>query len=310
MTTVTPTGIMESRRLPASGAGPSPDRLMLGSEGTLGIIVDAWMRVQPRPTHRASKSVAFTDFLDGARAVRMLAQSGLHPANCRLLDAREALVSGVGDGETSYLLVAFESSDHPVDAKLARALELARDAGGKPVERASGALVLPIGDPEDDGDAAKRWRKAFLRAPYLRDALVRLGAVTETFETAITWDRFEAFHHGVTAAVEDALARECGGGMVSCRFTHAYPDGVAPYYTVIAPGRGEGQVPQWDAIKAAASEAIIALGGTITHHHAVGRDHRPWYDQQRPEPFARALGAAKKALDPAGVLNPGVLIDA
>jgi alkyldihydroxyacetonephosphate synthase len=133
--------------------------------------------------------------------------------------------------------------------------------------------------------------------------------ISETFETAVTWDRFERFHAGVMQAASDAVARICGAGSVACRFTHVYPDGPAPYYTVLARGRRGAELEQWGAIKSAASEAILRLGGTITHHHAVGRDHRPGYDRERPEPFARALRAAKAALDPAGVLNPGVLID-
>jgi alkyldihydroxyacetonephosphate synthase len=133
--------------------------------------------------------------------------------------------------------------------------------------------------------------------------------VSETFETAITWDRFTEFHAGVIEAAERAVRDVCGAGQVTCRFTHVYPDGPAPYYTVLAPGRRGAQMEQWDTIKAAASEAIIRLGGTITHHHAVGRDHRPWYDRERPVGFAAALVAAKGALDPAGILNPGVLVD-
>ena len=133
--------------------------------------------------------------------------------------------------------------------------------------------------------------------------------ISETFETAITWDRFAEFHAGVMAAAQDAVQRVCGAGQVTCRFTHVYPDGPAPYYTIIAPAKKDSQIEQWAEIKAAASDAVLALGGTITHHHAVGRDHRRWYDRQRPDGFARALTAAKAALDPAGILNPGVLID-
>src|SRR5213592_2086564 len=141
------------------------------------------------------------------------------------------------------------------------------------------------------------------------DQRVAMGMISETFETAVTWDRFPAFHEGVTAATEEALRLVCGGGQLTCRFTHVYPDGPAPYYTVIAPGRRGAELEQWAAIKQAASDAILRLGGTITHHHAVGRHHRPWYDRERPAGFAAALVAAKAALDPAGVLNPGVLID-
>ncbi len=157
--------------------------------------------------------------------------------------------------------------------------------------------------------AAEAWRSSFLRAPYLRDAMVALGCIAETFETAVTWDRFEELHHGVVDATEAALAEVCGGGTVTCRFTHVYPDGVAPYFTVLAPSTHGEQLRMWDEVKAAAAEAILAAGGTITHHHAVGRDHRPWYDRQRPDLFALALGAAKSTLDPSGILNPGVLID-
>ena len=158
--------------------------------------------------------------------------------------------------------------------------------------------------------------RAFLRAPYLRDTFVACGVIAETFETAITWDRFAEFHATVMETTRRAVAEASGvpadgpgAPRVTCRFTHVYPDGPAPYFTVLAPAVRGGEVEQWDEIKAAVSEALIDAGGTITHHHAVGRDHRPWYDRQRPEPFAAALRAAKAALDPAGILNPGVLID-
>ena len=306
MRVVTPSGVLETRRLPASGAGPSPDRLFLGSEGALGIIVNAWMRLQPRPVYRASSSLGFKDFYAGAQAVRALAQSGLYPANCRLLDPLEALINGVGDGETTFVLVAFESGDHDVAPWMARALEIARAHGG---EVSSNALKTPLALPDTgQGDAAARWKKMFLRAPYMRDALVRIGALVETFETAITWDAFEDFHRALLEAGQRALREVCGKGTISCRFTHAYPDGVAPYYTVIGAAKPRSQVAQWDAIKAAVSEAIISHGGTITHHHAVGRDHRPWYDRQRPALFGEALAGAKERLDPTGILNPGVLI--
>ena len=306
---ITPTGTVESRRLPGSGAGPSPDRLWIGSEGALGIVTEAWMRLQDRPRFRASTSVLFPGiggFLRGAQAVRALSQSGLYPTNCRLLDAGEARISGAGDGSAAILVLGFESADHPLDTWLSRALELVRDVGG--------------GIPEDPGHtrtdqdagregAAGAWRRTFLDAPYLRDVLVRCAFISETFETAITWDRFESFHEKVYTATRDAVLRVCGAGSVNCRFTHVYPDGPAPYYTVLALGRRGSELEQWGEIKSAASEALIQAGGTITHHHAVGRDHRPWYDRQRPEGFARALRAVKRELDPRGVMNPGVLID-
>ncbi len=306
---VTPTGIIESRRLPGSGAGPSPDRLLIGSEGILGVVTEAWMRLQDRPRFRASTSVRFPGeegFLRGASAVRTLSQAGLHPSNCRLLDATEAATSGAGSGDEAVLILGFESADHELDAWMKRALECCRDAGGA---FDAGAAKTRTDTESPREGAAGAWRRAFLHAPYVRDLIVRLGAISETFETAIPWDRFEEFHASVMRATGDALKRVCGGGSVACRFTHVYPDGPAPYYTVLAPARPGSQLEQWSEIKAAASEELIRLGGTITHHHAVGRDHRRWYDRQRPDGFARALAAAKSALDPSAILNPGVLID-
>ncbi len=295
---ITPSGAWESRRLPGSGAGVSPDRMLVGSEGILGVITEAWVRVLPRPTHRRSAGVRFRTFGAGAEAVRALSQSGLHPSNCRLIDAREAALTMAGDGDHALLVLGFESADHELDAWMERALALCHEHGGSGSEQQGGG-----------GGAVGAWREAFLRAPYLRDTFVAMGVVSETFETAITWERFEGFHRAVTTAAQDAVRDVCGAGTVSCRFTHVYPDGPAPYFTVLAPARRGEELDQWAAIKSAASDAIIAGGGTITHHHAVGRDHRPWYDRQRPEPFARALRGAKAAVDPAGILNPGVLID-
>lgn len=300
----TPTGRWDSRRLPASGAGPSPDRMLLGSEGTLGVVTDAWVRVQRRPTFRARASVAFPDVTAGGRAVREVVQSGLDPANCRLLDATEAALAGAGDGHTTVLVLGFESADHPLEPWMARALELAAEHGG----RVTDGPHHTAGDATGEASgAAGAWREAFLRAPYLRDGLARLGMVVETFETAITWDGYESFVGTVQEAATTTVQQLCGVGSVSMRLTHAYPDGAAPYFTVIAPAGGGDPVGLWDEVKAAASEAILAAGGTITHHHAVGRDHVPWYVRQVPDPFRAATAAARAAVDPAGICNPGVL---
>ena len=317
---ITPRGTWESRRLPGSGAGPSPDRMLTGSEGILGAIAEAWVRVRPRPEHKASCGVEFADFLAAARAVREISQSGLYPSNCRLLDALEAGTTGAGSGEKSLLVLGFESAQHSVDEPMRLALDIAQSHGGTPTSPLTGLKTRPerTNRPVDGegADAVGAWRGAFLLAPYLRDTFVACGVLSETFETAITWDRFEDFHVTTMAAVRakvaglcDAPAEGLGAPRVTCRFTHVYPDGPAPYFTVLAPAVRGGEVEQWDEIKAAASEAVIEGGGTITHHHAVGRDHRPWYDRQRPAPFVAALRAAKGELDPAGMLNPGVLLD-
>lgn len=312
---ITPRGSWESRRLPGSGAGPSPDRALLGSEGVLGVVTEAWMRVRPRPRFKLSCAVEFDDFLAAARAVREISQSGLYPSNCRLLDALEAATTGAGSGERSLLVLGFESPHHPLDGPMELALEIAREGGGIPGE-VRGGEGSKAGRDGPGSDAVGAWRNAFLFAPYLRDTFVACGVLSDTFETAITWDRFEDFHAAAMEAARTKVAEVCrapaegpGAPRVSCRFTHVYPDGPAPYFTVMAPAVRGGEVEQWDEIKAAASEAVIEGGGTITHHHAVGRDHRPWYDRQRPAPFAAALRAAKAELDPAGMLNPGVLID-
>jgi alkyldihydroxyacetonephosphate synthase len=310
---VTPRGEWRSRRLPASGAGPSPDRLLLGSEGILGVISESWVRVRPRPEFKASAAVRFADFGVAARAVREISQSGLHPANCRLLDAGEAELTGAGDGSASLLILGFESAALPVEEALEATIAIAREHGGEPGETRASGGERP---GEDGGDAVETWRGAFLLAPYLRDTFVACGVLSETFETAITWDRLEEIQATVmeaaraaTAAATGCPAEGPGAPRVSCRLTHVYPDGAAPYFTVLAPAVRGGEVGQWDEVKAAVSEALLDAGGTITHHHAVGRDHRPWYDRQRPAPFAAALRAAKAELDPGAVLNPGVLID-
>jgi alkyldihydroxyacetonephosphate synthase len=318
---ITPRGNWESRRLPGSGAGPSPDRMLLGSEGILGVIAEAWVRVRPRPEFKASVGVTFEEWGAVVEAVRGIAQSGLYPANCRLLDAEEAGFTGAG--QSHLLLLSFESAHLPVDAPMAQALQIARRGGGTPGDvRTSSPMERksqpnrPVGGADAADRPVDAWRGAFLLAPYLRDTFVACGVLSETFETAITWDRFEQFHATVMETARRAVAEAsgdprdgAGAPRVSCRFTHVYPDGVAPYFTVLAPAVRGGEVEQWDEVKAAVSEAIIDAGGTITHHHAVGRDHRPWYDRQRPAPFAAALRAAKAELDPAGMLNPGVLID-
>lgn len=314
---VTPYGVSESLRLPGSGAGPSPDRMFLGSEGTLGVITEAWMRLQDRPHWRAGASVLFEDYASAVAATRALAQSDLRPANCRLLDPAEALINaGIATGG-GVLVLGFESANHPVDTWLEPALELCRDHGGR-VQEARGRKEnggggnggSAAGDSGNGGgaSAAQTWKSSFLRMPYQRDALAAHGMIVETFETACTWDRFFELRAAVEAAAYEAMAAVAAPGVLTCRFTHVYPDGPAPYFGIYAAGRWGSLLEQWDQIKAAVSEALSKSGATITHHHAVGRDHRPWYDRQRPAPFAAALTAAKSALDPAGILNPGVLI--
>ena len=308
---ITPSGVWESRRLPGSGAGISPDRMLAGSEGTLAVITRAWVRVQRRPAHRSSRGVRFAAFADGADAVRAISQAGLHPANCRLLDGVEAELMSGGESGDPLLVLGFESTDHPVEEAMERALVLCAEHGGRVPEPARDPAAGGGDASQGGADPVTSWRTSFLAMPYARDVMIAAGVLAETFETAVTWERFPALHERVTRAAVEALGDSPRGrARVSCRFTHVYPDGPAPYFTVIAPARHGEEVEQWRHVKAAVSDAILGEGGTITHHHAVGRDHRPWYDRQRPDPFAQALRGAKAALDPAGVMNPGVLIEA
>jgi alkyldihydroxyacetonephosphate synthase len=306
MRVVSPSGVGESRRLPGSGAGPSPDRLFLGSEGILGVITEAWMRVQARPRWRAAASVHFADYERAVAATRAIAQAALFPANCRLLDPMEALINAGTPSTGGVLVLGFESADHPVTSSMERAVEICRDNGGEVPEP---VRYSDTGNAARGGVAADTWRDSFLRMPYQRDALAVRSMIVETFETACTWDRFPALRAAVGEAAAAALASVGASGVLTCRFSHVYPDGPAPYFGIYAAGRPGATLQQWDEIKAAVSDALSTHGATITHHHAIGRDHRTWYDQQRPDLFATALSAAKTALDPAGILNPGVLVD-
>jgi len=312
---LTPSGVLETRRLPGSGAGPSPDRMMIGSEGILGVITQAWMRLQDRPLHHTSAAVAFASMTKAVAGVRALSQSGLYPSNCRLLDPAEARNNRVGDGNIAILVLGFESADHPLDAWMTRALELAADHGGLyDLEAVKRSLATKPGTDEHRQGAAGHWRQAFIRMPYYRDLMVALGVITDTFETAITWDRFEQFYEGVRERTGAAIREICGhDASLSCRFTHIYPDGPAPYFSYSALGTVNGNLAdslaRWREIKKATNEIVVSLGGTVTHHHAVGRDHRSGYMRQSPPLFQAALIAVKASLDPVGILNPGALVD-
>lgn len=303
---LTPSGWWESRRVPGSGAGPSPDRMAIGSEGILGIITAAWMRIQLRPRFRATAGVTFASWEAGYEATRRIVQTKLWPANLRLLDPELAKGTAGMDGEQALLIIGFESADLPQGEHLRQAVSIARSCGG---QISDDQLMIDDGDgaPTGRSGAVGAWRNAFITTGW--GLAAGLGMVGGTFESAITWDRWPEFDSYVRERVMKTLSEVCGGGTLNCRFTHVYTDGPAPYYTYAGKHREGSAAAQDAAIRQAACEAIFEAGGTITHHHAVGRLHRPWYDRQRPEPFALALRAAKRELDPKGVLNPGVLID-
>ncbi len=308
---LTPRGWWESRRLPGSGAGPSPDRIVLGSEGTLGIITEAWMRIQRRPRFRASAGVAYPGWSEGSEAVRRIVQSGLTPANLRLLDPAEAGRAAGLDGAQALLMLGFESAEIPQGDWMAQAVSIAREAGGQ-VDDAEIVVDDGSGRPTGRGGALGAWRESFVGVGSGIGTGVEtgLGMVADTFESAVTWDRWPEFDALVRERVGHALRQVFGHDpLLSCRFTHVYPDGPAPYYTWAGVGRPGSERTMWAEVKAAAADAVLEGGGTITHHHAVGRMHRPAYDLQRPDLFAAVLRAGKAAVDPGGLLNPGVLID-
>ena len=301
---ITPSGSYETRRLPGSGAGPSPDRFAIGSEGIMGIITEASMRLQDRPTFRSSCTVEFDKYQNALSALRYISQAGLFPANCRLLDSNEALFNGAGDGTKHLLILAFESADHDKSYFLDRALEISKDFQGI------------FEKPKDTSDAHRSgssgtWRNSFIKAPYFREAFTRRGIIQDTFETAITWDKSHSFIEEIKEETAKAILEITGKpSLVTCRITHSYPDGLAPYFTFGAFANPSTMIDVWKEIKLATNEICVTKGGTVTHHHAVGRDHRPnGYDNQRPDLFNKVLASAKSSLDPKGIMNPGVLID-
>ena len=300
-----PAGWFETRRLPGSGAGPSPDRLVIGSEGTLGIISECWLRLQKRPIFRATAGVIFPDWVSGCTAVRHIVQTKLWPANLRILDPVEAGYNAGLDGTQSLVIIGFESADIPQGANIHAAVAIAREFGG---------LINDDNIVVDDGNGKATghegpvgaWRNAFIGVNAGLTA--GLGLLADTFETATTWDNWPAFDQAVRERVGRVLRETLGpSARLSCRFTHVYPDGPAPYYSFsgVAPRGGEASI--WREIKDEATATLVDAGGTVTHHHAVGRMHAQGWAEQRPKLFGDVLRNVKRTLDPNGILNPGVL---
>jgi alkyldihydroxyacetonephosphate synthase len=305
---LSPAGWFESRRLPGSGAGPSPDRLMLGSEGTLGIITESWLRLQKRPTFRASAGVIFPTWESGCTAVRHIVQAKLWPANLRILDPVEAGSNAGLDGTQSLVILGFESADMPQSGNIAVAVAIAREYGGLIDDD---NIVVDDGQGNATGHEGPvgAWRNAFIGVNAGLTA--GLGLLADTFETATTWDNWPAFDHAVRTRVGQVLKETMGeNATLSCRFTHVYTDGPAPYYSFsgVAPRGGEQEI--WRQIKDEATATLVEAGGTVTHHHAVGRMHAEGWAAQRPALFGDILRSVKRTLDPNGILNPGVLFDA
>jgi alkyldihydroxyacetonephosphate synthase len=306
-----PAGDFELAAVPASAAGPELRRLLVGSEGTLGVIDELTLRVRPAPRERVYEGVFFADFAAGVETLRELAQQRACPDVARLSDEAETRMSlalagggGVkgrlgrayiglrGYGEGCLAILGFEGEAQEVAARRKRALELARRGGGLAVGRSPG----------------EAWRKGRFSAPYLRDELLTHGVMVETLETATRWSNLRALHGNLSRAIADALSAEGTPGLVMCHVSHLYETGASLYFTFIARQREGAELEQWGRVKRAASEAIVQGGGTISHHHAVGRDHAPWLQNEVGREGIAALRALKAELDPAFIMNPGKLL--
>jgi len=296
--------------LPASAAGPSVRQLLIGSEGTLGVISEVSLRVRPAPAERIYEGMFFEDFLSGSQALRTLAREHALPDVARLSDEHETRMSlalagsgGVkgrlgraylgarGYGGGCLAIFGFEGSPEEVASRRGRALELARGCGGLRVGRSPGAA----------------WLHGRFGAPYLRDELLTLGVMVETLETATQWSNLARLHRQVADAISAALDAHGTPGLVMCHVSHVYETGASLYFTLIARQSEDDAIGQWRAVKRAAGDAIVDGGGTITHHHAVGRDHAPWMAREIGDGALDALRAVKAELDPAGIMNPGKL---
>ncbi|GHH94011.1 FAD-binding oxidoreductase [Streptomyces capillispiralis] len=302
LTLATPEGTLDTGRAPRSAAGPDLRQLVLGSEGAFGVITSVTVRVRPVPRTRVYEGWHFPSFEEGTTALRRLAQDGPRPTVLRLSDETETLVGlaqpdAIGSGAPHQAgctaVAGYEGTDEDTAYRRERAAHVLRACGG-----------TPLGE-----EPGRRWAHGRYAAPYLRDALLDAGAFAETLETAAFWSRVP----GLYAAVRDALTATLTGvgtpPLVMCHISHVYENGASLYFTVVS-ARGEDPLAHWARAKHAANEAILAAGGTITHHHGVGTDHRDWYVREAGSLGIGALRAVKRHLDPSGVLSPGVLLPA
>ncbi len=292
----TPRGTLETGGPPASAAGPDLGRLLLGSEGTLGVITEVGVRIRRRPERVLDEAWSFPDFAAGVDALRDLAQSGIRPTMARVLDETETFVGAAMGGEEAapgcQAVLGFEGTESEVGVRAA----------------AAGEVMTRMGGTSLGSGPVEHWRRNRFSAPYLRDSLLSAGALAETLETAASWTDLLPLYAAVSGALTGVLEEDGeGGAVVMCHVSHTYPTGASLYFTVVT-AAGAAPLERWGRAKRAASEAIAANGGTITHHHAVGTDHRPWMGAEIGPLGGEVLRAVKAALDPAGILNPGKLV--
>ncbi|MFH8798336.1 FAD-binding oxidoreductase [Streptomyces sp. NPDC017936] len=302
LTLATPEGTVGTGRAPRSAAGPDLRQLLLGSEGAFGVITSVTVRVRPVPPTRRYEGWRFPSFRQGADALRRLAQDGPRPTVLRLSDETETLVglaqpdaigSAARQDAGCLAVVGFEGAAEDTARRRDRAAAALRDAGG-----------TPLGE-----EPGRRWAHGRYSAPYLRDALLDAGAFAETLETAAFWSRLPELYASVREALTATLTAAGTPPLVMCHISHVYENGASLYFTVVS-AQGDDPVAHWTRAKHAANDAILAAGGTISHHHGVGADHRDWYVREAGPLAVDALRAVKRRLDPAGVLNPGVLLPA
>ena len=296
---VTPVGIVDLGRAPASAAGPDLRQWLIGSEGVFGIITRVRCRVHPVPTATRYEAWSFPDFATGADALRAVVQTATGPTVIRLSDEAEtgvnlATTENIGEKQITggcLAITVFEGTEAHVASRHAETRAVLQAAGG-----------TSLGE-----EPAKAWEHGRFGAPYLRDSLLSAGALCETLETATNWSNVPILKAAVTEALTPALSESGTPALVLCHISHVYPTGASLYFTVVAGQRGN-PIEQWQKAKTAASEAMMRTGATITHHHAVGADHRPWMREEIGELGVAMLRAVKSTLDPAGILNPGKLI--
>jgi alkyldihydroxyacetonephosphate synthase len=293
----TPAGDLALGVAPASAAGPDLRELFLGSEGALGVLTEVTVRVRRRPAVTAYAAWTFPDFDAGATALRELTQRDVRPTVVRLSDAAETRINALMGGHLTRLRGCLAIATF--DAETAQDAEAARSATAAVIDRHGGRLR--------GEDPARSWERGRFAAPALRDALLDIGVLAETLETATTWDRLSTLKDAVTRALTATLTAAGTAPVVMCHISHVYPSGASLYFTVVA-ALTDDPATQWSAAKAAASAAIVAAGGTITHHHAVGRDHRAYLEAEIGALGIEVLRAVKRTVDPSGIMNPGALV--
>lgn len=298
----TPTGEIVLGGAPGSAAGPDLMRLFLGAEGILGVITELSLRVHQIPEAREFEGWTFPDFATGVDALRRVAQGGTGPTVIRLSDETETGIGLAQHGRVGKALskgcsaiTVFEGEASAAAERHALTAQILTDAGG----RSTG--------PEP----AEEWSRGRFGAPYLRDALLDYGAFCETLETATVWANVSQLKSAVTEAIRSGFAEHDSKSLVMCHVSHVYPTGCALYFTIIGNLRGSDDVVGvWAAIKAGVNDAILAGGGTISHHHGVGRDHAEWLAREIGDGGIRMLRAVKAELDPSGIMNPGAVLAA